>query len=335
MIDLKNKTILVTGGAGFIGSHLVERLAADNEVYVMDALYSGAVVNIEQPLQSGKVRLIIDDVRNISKYKIAPDIVFHFGAYSSSQMYRDNPHLMAFAIDGMLSVLEYIKERKIPLVFASVATAYGDDAVIPSVELSDVGCGIHSQTYAVCEKLAADYSNWYGLDITVMRMFSIYGPREEAKGQYASAVTQFVALMKRGQTPAIYGDGTQRRDFVYVSDAVDAAILAATKVSGYNVYSVATGVETSLIDLVALINEIQKTGIKIASMSHQTPGHIRRALADTARVESILGFKASVNLEDGVKRVLEYTKVTGQRGISEQLDVSDSVKIDIVRGGNT
>ena len=226
---MKDKRVIVTGGAGFIGTNLVERLVADNEVLVIDNLHTGSNENLKE-FESENLRVLNEDVKNMHNIDFDADVVFHLGFYSASPMYRNNPQLVAEVVSGMISVLEYAKERGTPVVFSSTSSIYNGvtpphrEDIIPAVT------DLYTEGRIASERLGELYNKLHGVNVAAMRFFSVYGHHEKAKAEYANLATQFLWAMKNNESPVIYGDGEQRRDFVYATD-VTVCKLSMTRTS--------------------------------------------------------------------------------------------------------
>ncbi|MEM4099014.1 MAG: NAD-dependent epimerase/dehydratase family protein, partial [Candidatus Micrarchaeaceae archaeon] len=301
-----NKRIIVTGGAGFIGSNLVDKLSKDNKVYVIDNMHTGSEENLAEAMKTGNVQLIKDDAKNIGKQGIDADMVFHLGIYSSSPMYKDNPHLVAEVVDGMISVLEYARKGRLPLVFASTSSIYNG---IKPPHKEDIIPGVtdyYTEARISAERLAELYARLYDVNVSAMRFFSVYGRHEKAKGKYANLVSQFLWSMKKGEQPVIYGNGKQRRDFIFADDVVDALIAAMEHAKGFNIYNVGTGKNYSLNELVEKLNAELGTDIKPKYVETPMSNYVMETLAYTGKAKEMLGFEAKVSLDKGIKILNEY-----------------------------
>lgn len=301
---MKDKRIIVTGGAGFIGSNLVERLVADNEVLVIDNLHTGNYDNLRE-FESENLKVLTQDAKEINKIQFDADYVFHLGFYSASPMYRDNPFLVPEVVTGMTSVLEYAKDRGVPVVFSSTSSIYNGvtpphrEDIIPAVT------DLYTEGRIASERLSELFSKLEGGNVAAMRFFSVYGYHEKAKGGYANLATQFLWDMKKGERPVLYGDGEQRRDFIFVTDVVEALIRAADN-KGFEVFNVGTGKNYSLNELVDKLNGILGTSIEPKYIDMPVKNYVMETLADTSKAEKKLGFKPKVSLDQGLKLINNY-----------------------------
>ena len=296
---MKDKKILVTGGAGFIGSNLVEALYKENEVTVLDNLHTGKRSNLENAIKGG-AKFVEGDAKNIKSIKGDFDFVFHLGIYSASPMYRDNPNLVGEVVQGITEVLEYCKEASIPLVFASTSSIYNGIApphkenVIPGVT------DYYTEARIACERMSELYFKLHNVKVAAMRFFSVYGYNDIGKGKYANLVTQFMDSLLKGEQPIVYGDGEQKRDFVFVSDVVN-ALLRASTIKGFGIYNVGTGKNYSLNEAISKLQII--TGKKIAPKYIKMPvkNYVMTTLADTTKSKKEIGFDARVGLDEGIR----------------------------------
>ena len=296
---MKDKKILVTGGAGFIGSNLVEALYKENEVTVLDNLHTGKRSNLENAIKGG-AKFVEGDAKNIKSIKGDFDFVFHLGIYSASPMYRDNPNLVGEVVQGITEVLEYCKEASIPLVFASTSSIYNGIApphkenVIPGVT------DYYTEARIACERMSELYFKLHNVKVAAMRFFSVYGYNDIGKGKFANLVTQFMDSLLKGEQPIVYGNGEQKRDFIFVSDVVN-ALLRASTIKGFGIYNVGTGKNYTLNEAVSKLQSV--TGKKIAPKYIEMPvkNYVMTTLADTTKAKEEIGFAARVSLDEGIR----------------------------------
>ncbi len=301
---LKGKDMIVTGGAGFIGSNLVDRLVSNgNRVFVIDNMHTGSPNNLVGASKTGRVQVIKDDVKNIAKHGIKADVVFHLGMYSASPMYRDNPNLVNEVVEGMINLLEYAKANKVPIVYASTSSIYNGLKPPHREEMTPFVTDFYTEARYATERLAELYSKLHGVNVSAMRFFSVYGRHEEAKQKYANLVTQFFWAMRKGEQPVIYGDGEQRRDFVHVDDVVDALLLASSA-KGFNVFNVGTGKNYSLNELIEKLNKAMGTSIRAKYVGMPVKNYVMETLADTSKSEKMLSFRARISLDEGISKVV-------------------------------
>jgi UDP-glucose 4-epimerase len=303
MADIIDKKIIVTGGAGFIGSNLVERLAQSNDVTVVDNMHTGCEGNLAAAMSTGRVRLLKLDSSEIAKSGVVPDLIFHLGMYSSSPMYKEDPHRVGEVSKGAVGVLEYAKKTGAHLVIASTSSLYNDHATPAHEGLVPKVTDYYTEARYGVERLAELYSTLHGVDVTCLRLFSVYGPHEENKKGYANLITQFMWGMQKGERPLIYGDGMQTRDFTYVDDVVD-AFVKASGLCGFNVFNVGTGKSYTINELVGKLNAHLGTDIKPTYKPLTTSNYVMHTLADTGKASRELGFTAKYALDDGIERLL-------------------------------
>lgn len=300
--DLVDSTVLVTGGAGFIGSHLADTLRPDNEVRILDSFAGGDPANCPDG-----ATVIEGDVRDETTLSTAidgVDVVFHQGAIVSVARSVDDPTTThAVNVDGTLNVLEAARREGSRVVFASSAAIYG---VPRSLPVDETAPKQPTSPYGL-EKLSGDhycrlYADLYGLETVVLRYFNVYGPRQSG-GDYAGAITAFAEQARRGGPLTVQGDGSQTRDFVNVADVVRANLLAATTDATGEAFNVGTGVATTINEVAETVRD---TLAPAAEITHVEPrrGDIRDSLADVRKARERLGYEPTVPLSDGLERFL-------------------------------
>ena len=298
--------VLVTGGAGFIGSHLV-RVLEGNEVVVVDNFHTGRASNLDG-FDGTVLRM---DAKDIGALTFTPDVIFHLGMYSSSPMYRADHGLVGEVVAGATAVFDLAAKFKAKVVYASTSSIYhGNDP--PYEETMPVKVwDFYTEARVSVERLAQLYS-MRNVDMPSpvgMRFFSVYGPGEESKRHFANMVTQFVwaakglSLENMGRKPTVYGDGSIERDLVHVDDVVGALLLAASRGSG--TINIGTGRSHSFNQVLDLLSRL--TGVDVRGRVDFVPmpeNYLERQTADTRRAESLLGFKAKKDLQTGLKGML-------------------------------
>ena len=301
---LKNKKIVITGGAGFIGSNLARTLCEENEVIVIDNLLTGHYENISGV--ADRIRFVRDDVNNLdmlmSEFQ-SVDYVLHQAALPSVQRSVDDPVTTnRNNIDGMLNVLVAARDCGVKrVVFASSSAIYGDVSEMP---LREIAPPKPLRPYAVT-KLAGEhycrvFHEVYRLETVSLRYFNVFGPGQDSSSEYAAVIPKFIKAVKTGGQPVVYGDGKQTRDFVFVADVVRANILAceAPKAAG-KAFNIATGKGISLNELLDTLRKI--TGREIEPIyTDPRHGDIKDSIADITRARKTLSYEPHVEVEDGI-----------------------------------
>ena len=302
---------LVTGGAGFIGSHIVEELVRRRErVRVLDNFSTGRRENLAPFLEH--VELVEGDLRDLSTVRRVAegvDYILHQAALPSVPRSIADPLASNDSnVTGTLHLLIAARDAGVKrVVYASSSSVYGDNPTLPKRE--DMSPAPKSP-YAV-SKLAGEYycrvfAQVYGLETVCLRYFNVFGPRQDPASQYAAVIPKFITALLRDEPPTIYGDGHQSRDFTYVSNVVRANLLAATApdVSG-RVFNVACGERYTVLDLVAVLTEILGTHITPVHTAPR-PGDVRHSLADITAAREALGYRVEVNFHEGLRRTVAW-----------------------------
>lgn len=310
-------TFLVTGGAGFIGSHLCDRLLAeDHRVVAVDDLSTGRIANLSEARGYGKEFTFFNmDIRADGLLSLferhRPEVVMHVAAQPGvPDSLKDPIHDASVNVMGLLNVLECCVRtgaRKV-VYAASGGTIYGEPRKIPARESSAAG-GRPISPYGITKRVAVDYLAFYeryrGLAYTALALANVYGPRQDPKGE-AGVVAIFASKMLAGDTPTIFGDGNQTRDYVFVDDVVHAFALGVDRGDG-RLVNVGTGLETSVNGLFRLLAEI--TGFTgQAASAPARPGDQRRSALDVSLAAEALGWKPWTHLEDGLGETVAYLK---------------------------
>jgi len=292
---------IVTGGAGFIGSHLAKKLANNgHEVIVIDDLSLGKIENVPKRNTTFIKSTIAGPLRTI----VHADGVFHVGIPSSSPMYRNTPGLAGRAIEEFEHVLRFCAKEKCRLVYASTSSVYNGNPIPWSEDMLIHPTDMYTEARYCMERLARVYHTLYGVESIGLRLFSVYGPGEEHKGKYANMISQIIWAIKSGERPVIYGDGSQGRDFVYVDDVVKAFVRSMESDIKCDVFNVGTGKMTTFRDVVSVVNRALGTYVEPVFVENPIKNYVYQTLADTKKAERVLGFKATISLEEGVKLCL-------------------------------
>ena len=303
--------VLVTGGAGFIGSHLVDTLLARGDaVTVLDNLSSGTLNNLKIHMDNPALRFVQGDIRDAGAVERAltdVDAVIHEAAVISVPLSIKDPELAhSVNVEGTLALLKASLKRGVKrFIYASSCAVYGEQAEFPISENAPLKpLSPYASSKLAAEKNCLAFHEREGLETVCLRYFNVYGPRQT--GEYAGVMTKFMERLCANKSPIIYGDGEQTRDFVYVSDVVDATLLALERGGAVGeVINIGTGKETN-------INELCELFLGLAGKTHLKPVHeawqagdIKRSQADISKARKLLGFEPKVRLEDGVQRLLE------------------------------
>lgn len=310
--DGNGHAALVTGGAGFIGSHLCDALLRDGtSVRVLDDLSNGKRENLAHA--SDRIEFIEGDIRDVATCRRACDgvsVVFHQAALGSvPRSMKDPSTSIAVNVGGTANMLAAARDAGVRrFVYASSSSVYGDSTRLPKRE-GEEGRPLspYALSKAVDEELADVFGRCYGLEIVGLRYFNVYGPRQDPDGPYAAVIPRFFKASLSGQAPVIYGDGSQTRDFTFVGDAVAANLLAGRAPASAcgKAYNVAGGNRTSVNDLAAAVRTAVGDG---PEPRHEAPrpGDVPHSAADLSRSERVLGYRPSVGLADGLRRSLDY-----------------------------
>jgi len=321
MGQLTQKRILVTGGAGFIGSNLCEALLnAGNSVRCLDNLLTGKRSNIEALLQNPSFEFIEGDIRDFEtclKVTADVDIVMHQAALGSVPRSIEDPITTNdINISGFLNVLKAATDNGIQrFVYAASSSTYGDHEELPKVEER---IGKPLSPYAVSkyvnELYAKVFSDLYGIETIGLRYFNVFGKQQDPDGAYAAAIPKFIRSFMKHESPVIHGDGLQTRDFTYIENVIQANFLAATTQNPEalnTVYNVAYGNSTNLLDLVTRLRDLLSTfDSKIAgvSITHgpDRVGDVRNSLADISKAKNLLGYAPEYDFNRGIELAINW-----------------------------
>ena len=308
-INSISKKAVVTGGAGFIGSHIAEEMVKRGwTVIIIDDLSSGKMENIQQLVKGPRVDFVrssISDLPLLQKLFTGADYVFHEAAIASVPASIDNPHAAhEVNVTGSLNVLLAARDNKVQkVVCASSAAVYGNDPILPKEESMNPD---PQSPYAVT-KLAMEYYcrvflQVYHLPTVCLRYFNVFGPRQNPYSDYAAVIPKFVQKVKAGRPPLIFGDGEQSRDFIFINDVVAANLLAAESQAA-GVFNIASGQRVNLNQLAQIIIDLSGNKSLRPIYEKERPGDIKHSLADIRRAGSF-GFHPQYGLMEGLKELI-------------------------------
>ena len=302
--------VVVTGGAGFIGSNLTEELVRRGfDVKVIDNLTTGNIRNLEAV--KDKITFIKGDIRNFELLKNEfrnTEYVFHQAALTSVPESIDNPILVNDVnANGTLNVLIAARDCNVKrVIFASSCAVYGNHEEKINEKLQTEPISPYAVTKSVGEYYSKIFHRVYGLETVSLRYFNVFGPKQNPDSEYAAVIPNFIKKIMNELQPVIFGDGTQTRDFIFVQNVVDANILACKiKNSGGEAFNIGSGSPTNLLSLVASINKV--LGKKINPyFTKPKQGDIKHSLADISKAKKILGYEPRISFEEGLKKTIQH-----------------------------
>ena len=313
---------LVTGGAGFIGSNIVEELLRRNQkVRILDNFSTGKrenITRVKEILESEninnleKLEVVEGDIRSYHIVREAiegVDFILHQAALPSvPRSVKDPLTSNEVNVVGTLNILNAAKEIKVKrIVYASSSSVYGDLEVLPKTEdMLPKPLSPYAVSKLAAEKYCQVFTNLYGLETIVLRYFNVFGPRQDPNSQYSAVIPKFIKIIKEGKSPTVFGDGEQSRDFTYVSNVVDANLLACKKnteeLSG-EVFNAAFGKRITINELLNSINDILKTNIQ-PNYTDPRPGDVKHSLSNIGKIRQLLDYEPEVDFFEGLKRVI-------------------------------
>ena len=314
MSRLQGADVLVTGGAGTIGSTLVDALLAAevNRIEVLDNLVRGRLDNLAGALSSGQVELVrgsIQDRDLVHDLTRGKDLVFHQAAIRITQCAEDPRLALEVLVDGTFNVLEAAAEHKVAkLVAASSASVYGMAEEFPTTERHHHANNdtFYGAAKSFNEGMARSFRAMTGLDYVVLRYFNVYGPRMDVHGLYTEVLVRWMERIMDGQPPLIFGDGLQTMDFIHTADVARANVLAAGSDIAEGIYNVASGMETSLLEIAEALLRVMGSSLEVEHGPAREVNGVVRRLADTSAAARDLGFKAEVDLEEGLRQLVSW-----------------------------
>lgn len=313
-MEIKGSSILVIGGAGFIGSHLVDSLLKEDvsEVVIYDNFSRGTHDNVEQALKDPRVKIfeLGGDVLHtdiLNEAVKGKDYVFHLAALWLLHCHEYPRSAFHVNIEGTFNVLEACVKHKVKkLIYSSSASVYGDAVQLPMTE----GHIYNNKTFYGATKIAGEhmcraYYHRYGLNYLGLRYMNVYGARQDYKGTYIAVIMKMLDRLDKGLPPVVFGDGSQSYDFIYVGDVARANICALKSDAVDAFYNVGSGVQTSIKELAQLILNVTGSPLEI---SYEPAGQtfVTNRIGDPSRAEQEMGFKYKVEIEDGLRKLVEW-----------------------------
>jgi UDP-glucose 4-epimerase len=315
MNPIQGTKILITGGAGFVGSTTADLLLEQGaaEVRVLDNFIRGNRRNLERANDLGKLIGIDGDIRDAELIDSAVkgvDYIFHMAALRITRCAEAPREAVEVLINGLSNVLESAVLHGIKkVVAASSASVYGDPSYLPMDEAHPFNNRtLYGAGKIANEQMLRAYNEMYGLPYTAFRYFNLYGPRMDMDGVYTEVLVRWMDAIETGQRPKIFGDGTQSMDFVYIEDAARANIAGLVSEVEDDVFNVGTGVQTTLNQLSALLLKIYGSSLEPEYHPARSVNNVQARRASTKKAEELLGFKTTVDLESGLRSLIEWRK---------------------------
>ena len=313
MTEISGSTVFVTGGAGTIGSHIVDQLleAGAAHVDVLDNLVRGRRANLEGALADGRVTLHEGDIRDrglVRELTAGKDLVFHEAAIRITQCAEDPRLALEVLVDGTFNVIEAAAELGVgKLISASSASVYGLAEEFPTERHHHHNNDtFYGAAKSFNEGMIRSFRAMKGLDFVILRYFNVYGPRMDVHGLYTEVLVRWMERIADGKPPLIFGDGQQTMDFVVTQDIARANILAARSDIVAGVYNIASGQETSLLELAQALLRAMKSDLSVEHGPERAVNGVTRRLADVTAAQIDLGFTAEISLEDGLRSLVEW-----------------------------
>lgn len=320
---IKGQRCLVTGGAGTIGSTIVDQLVDGGaaEITVLDNLVRGRRENLRDALSSGIVRLVEGDIRNrslVASLMDGIDLVFHQAAIRITQCASEPRLALEVLVDGTYEIIEAAADASVrKVVAASSASVYGLAQEFPTPERHHPYANdtLYGAAKVFNEGLLRSFHAMRGLDYVALRYFNVYGPRMDVHGLYTEVLIRWMERIEAGQPPLILGDGTQTMDFVFTEDIARANLLAATSEATDEVFNIGAGTETSLTELAQTLLGVMGSDLPLEYGPPRGVNAVTRRLADVSRAGERLGWRAEVGLKEGLERLVSWWRAQRLTGV--------------------
>jgi UDP-glucose 4-epimerase len=319
---LRGANVLVTGGAGFIGSHLVDQLidAGAVSVVVLDNLVRGRVSNLQAALRSNRVRLLTGDIRDrhlIDESVRGADYVFHMAALRITHCAAEPRLAMEVMVDATYDLFEACRSAGVKkVVFSSSASVYGMADSFPTTEAHHPygNRTLYGAAKSFGESLLRSLNDMYGTNYVCLRYFNVYGPRMDIHGRYTEVLSRWMERLEDGQAPIIFGDGSQTMDMVHVRDIARANVLAAVSDASDIALNVGSGTETSLLGLAHTLARIMDRGkLQPIFQEARSINPVARRLADVSLARNAIGFESQISFEAGLRELVEWWRAERNR----------------------
>ncbi|MBN2156062.1 MAG: SDR family oxidoreductase [Candidatus Lokiarchaeota archaeon] len=312
IMELKGRNVLVTGAAGFIGSHLADRLLAEGaRVTGIDNLSEGSLENLKKSLQETNFKFHKGDIRDrefLHTIVDKIDIIFHLAAFTSVRRSISNPlECNEINVTGTLNLLELARKYDVnKFIYSSSAAVYGNTPQLPIDEdVQPKPLSPYGISKLTAEQYVLIYNELYDIETTALRYFNVYGPRQKLS-EYSGVITIFLERLKNHQDLVIYGDGNQTRDFIYITDVVNANLKATKTKSQGNIFNIATGDRISIRELAEII--VKQSGKSNTKIIHDPPklGDIIHSYANIEKSRQKLDFSAQISINEGLRKVIQW-----------------------------
>jgi UDP-glucose 4-epimerase len=306
--------VLITGGAGLIGSHIADQLVrgGNPEIIVLDNMVRGRRENLAWAMSNGNVRIVEGDIRDVAVVREVMegvDLVFHQAALRITQCAEEPRLALEVLADGTFNVIEAAVAAKVKkIVAASSASVYGMADQLPTTESQHPynNRTLYGAAKTFNEGLLRSFNEMYGLNYVALRYFNVYGPRMDIFGVYTEVLIRWMERVVAGKRPLILGDGTQTMDFIFAEDIARANILAAKSDVTDDIFNVASGEETSLNDLAAMLLKVMGSDLKPEYGPARKVNPVSRRIADISHARNKIGFVSQVSLEEGLRKLVDW-----------------------------